>query len=348
MNLLDDSLSADLAASGRGLDAAMHERFPAPGAVRGRHRRAGHPVHLLGLRALHRGGGAAASRDSGAQAQRGHGGRGCGAGTRQARAHRHLRPTLESMPPEFPAGVRARTRAGRGRARCAERGDTQRTMNSLPQARPCATQAAPRIALAQFSMARARAPARRHRAAGADHGRQRGARAALRAWPDRELTSRPRDNRALFQGARVDIVLLVKAAVMGIVEGLTEFLPISSHRPPDPRRLAARLHRRQGQGVRHRDPDRRDLRGDHGLLADASRDTLVGLASDAAGAALRAQRADRLRAGGGAGPAVRQGDQGAPVHAGRRRQHLHPRRLHHPVGRAAPRRSRRASRRSTT
>ncbi|HZF82350.1 MAG TPA: arylsulfatase, partial [Burkholderiaceae bacterium] len=27
MNLLDDSLSADLAASGRGLDAAMHERF---------------------------------------------------------------------------------------------------------------------------------------------------------------------------------------------------------------------------------------------------------------------------------------------------------------------------------
>ncbi|MGH8847734.1 MAG: arylsulfatase, partial [Polaromonas sp.] len=27
MNLLDDSLSADLAAGGRGLDAAMHERF---------------------------------------------------------------------------------------------------------------------------------------------------------------------------------------------------------------------------------------------------------------------------------------------------------------------------------
>ena len=68
MNLLDDSLSADLARDG-GLSDAMTERFLEPRPLCRLHRLRCHPVHLLGLRALHRGGGARACADAGAQAQ---------------------------------------------------------------------------------------------------------------------------------------------------------------------------------------------------------------------------------------------------------------------------------------
>ena len=66
MNLVDDSLSADLARDGR-LTDAMTSRFLCPRALRRRYRRRRHPVHLLGVRLLHRGGGARA--DAGAEAQ---------------------------------------------------------------------------------------------------------------------------------------------------------------------------------------------------------------------------------------------------------------------------------------
>ena len=68
MNLLDDSLSADLARDGR-LTDAMTERFLSLGRYVDLHRRRRDPVHLLGLRPLHRGGGARACADAGAQAQ---------------------------------------------------------------------------------------------------------------------------------------------------------------------------------------------------------------------------------------------------------------------------------------
>jgi hypothetical protein len=87
-----------------------------------------------------------------------------------------------------------------------------------------------------------------------------------------EPVSRPGgDNPPLFSGARVDTVLLVKAAVMGVVEGLTEFLADFLHRPPDPGGRAAGLRRRQGQGVRHRDPDRRHPGRHHRVLAEDPR-----------------------------------------------------------------------------
>ena len=60
-----------------------------------------------------------------------------------------------------------------------------------------------------------------------------------------------------------------QAIVLGVVEGLTEFLPISLHRTPDHRRAAARAAGRRPGGHRlHRDhPDRRDRRDVHLLLA---------------------------------------------------------------------------------
>lgn len=67
MNLLDDSLSADLARDGV-LNDAMTERFLALGdyaADRGER----HPVHLFGLRPLHRGSRTRARAHAGAETE---------------------------------------------------------------------------------------------------------------------------------------------------------------------------------------------------------------------------------------------------------------------------------------
>jgi len=157
MNLLDDSLSADLARGGRGLDAAMHTRFqqlaqyavdtgaegilftcsafgPCIEAVARRH--AGMPV-LKPNEAMV------------AEAAQGQGRLGLIA---------TFAATLVSMPPEFPAGTALEPVLAEGALDALNAGDTQRHDALIAaQAVALRERGCTRIALAQFSMARARA-----------------------------------------------------------------------------------------------------------------------------------------------------------------------------------------------
>lgn len=165
MNLLDDSLSADLARDGRGLDAAMHERFqrlaqyavdagaqgilftcsafgPCIEAVARRH--AGMPV-LKPNEAMV---GEATQGAKGGQGAKGQGPLGLIA---------TFAPTLASMPPEFPQGFALETALAEGALDALNAGDTQRHDALIAaQAAALRERGCTRIALAQFSMARAR------------------------------------------------------------------------------------------------------------------------------------------------------------------------------------------------
>jgi len=156
MNLIDDSLSADLARGGRGLDEAMHERFqrlaqyavdtgaqgilftcsafgPCIEAVARRH--AGIPV-LKPNEAMV------------AEAAAGQGKLGLLA---------TFGPTLASMPPEFPQGMELELALAEGALDALNAGDAQRHDELIVvQARSLRDRGCTRIALAQFSMARAR------------------------------------------------------------------------------------------------------------------------------------------------------------------------------------------------
>ena len=156
MNLLDDSLSADLARSGKGLDAAMHERFqrlaqyavdigakgilftcsafgPCIEAVAQRH--AGIPVLKPNEAMI-------------AEAAQGQGKLGLIA---------TFAATLVSMPPEFPPGVAMETALAEGALDALDAGDTQRhDVLIAAQAVALRERGCTRLALAQFSMARAR------------------------------------------------------------------------------------------------------------------------------------------------------------------------------------------------
>lgn len=155
MNLLDDSLSADLAASGRGLDAAMHARFerladyavdcgaegilftcsafgPCIEAVARRH--AGIPVLKPNEAMVEEA--AAGSGPLGLVAS--------------------FAATLRSMPAEFPASVPLELALAEGALEALNAGDGARHDALVAeQARALAARGCTRIALAQFSMARA-------------------------------------------------------------------------------------------------------------------------------------------------------------------------------------------------
>ena len=157
MNLLDDSLSGDLARGGRGLDAAMHERFqrlaqyavdcgaqgilftcsafgPCIEAVARRH--VGIPVLKPNEAMI----------DEVAQGQG------------RLGLIATFAPTLASMPPEFPRGTAIEPALAEGALDALNAGDTQQHDALIAaQAAALSKRGCTRIALAQFSMARARA-----------------------------------------------------------------------------------------------------------------------------------------------------------------------------------------------
>jgi len=161
MNLVDDSLSADLARSGRGLDEAMHERFqwlaqyavdtgaqgilftcsafgPCIDAVARRH--AGMPV-LKPNEAMVAEAAAGSAVDGG-----------------KLGLLSTFQPTLDSMPSEFPPGVELELALAEGALDALNAGDRQRHDELvIAQARALRERGCTRIALAQFSMAHTRA-----------------------------------------------------------------------------------------------------------------------------------------------------------------------------------------------
>ncbi|MDM0009678.1 aspartate/glutamate racemase family protein [Variovorax sp. J22G73] len=168
MNLLDDSLSADLARDGKGLDAAMHERFqrlaqyavdtgargilftcsafgPCIEAVARRH--AGIPVLKPNEAMVEEVAEKVAEKVTEKVAQ----------GQGRLGLIATFAPTLASMPPEFAPGTELETALAEGALDALNAGDTQRHDALIAaQAAALRERGCTRIALAQFSMARAR------------------------------------------------------------------------------------------------------------------------------------------------------------------------------------------------
>ena len=154
-NLLDDSLSADLARTGHGLDAAMHQRFEALAAYA---ESTGAQAILFTCSAFGPCIEAVAARrphmpvlkpnEAMVAEAVGQGGR--------IGLIASFAPTLASMPPEFPAGTDLLSVLAEGAMQALNEGDTARHDALVVQAaQSLARQGCQVIALAQFSMARA-------------------------------------------------------------------------------------------------------------------------------------------------------------------------------------------------
>ena len=160
MNLLDDSLSADLARSGRGLDAAMHQRFESLAAYA---EGTGAQAILFTCSAFGPCIDAVAARRPGmpvlkpneamvAEAV---------ASGRRVGLIASFAPTLVSMPSEFPPGIEIVSRLAEGAMQALDQGDTAGHDARVVQAALwLQQQGCDVIALAQFSMARAEAAVR--------------------------------------------------------------------------------------------------------------------------------------------------------------------------------------------
>lgn len=156
MNLLDDSLSADLAREGRGLDAVMHQRFMALG---GYAVSTGAHGILFTCSAFGPCIDAVSARYPGLPVLKPN-----EAMVTEARAASGrlgliatFAPTLESMPPEFGPDVDLVLALARGALEALGAGDGARHDTLIAtEARRLREQGCTTIALAQFSMARAR------------------------------------------------------------------------------------------------------------------------------------------------------------------------------------------------
>ena len=155
MNLLDDSLSADLARTGHGLDAAMHQRFEALAAY----------AEYTGAQAILFTCSAFGPCIEAVAARRPHMpvlkpneamvAEAVGQGGRIGLIA-SFAPTLASMPPEFPLGTDLLSELAEGAMQALNAGDTARHDALVVQAaQSLARQGCRVIALAQLSMARA-------------------------------------------------------------------------------------------------------------------------------------------------------------------------------------------------